>query len=158
MISWVHLKKALTQKWTTNLYNLRKKVAGTLPLADPLEILWQDFHTWQSLWNFSSLKVISFNFVYLKSRAFWSLLSSGNESEFFLGLPSWCALGIHNLTNEQPPYNMVTQEGNRDLFDWIGEDWLVQFKQCGGQRHEGHAFLLSYQPIYQFPVQLYSFA
>lgn len=63
MISWVHLQKALKQKWTTNLYNLREKMDGTLPLADPLEIFWQDFHTWQSLWNFSFLKVLFFNFV-----------------------------------------------------------------------------------------------
>lgn len=39
-----------------------------------------------------------------------------------------------------------------------GRTDLSSLSNVETQRHGGHAFLLSYQPIYQFPVQLSSFA
>lgn len=132
MISWEHLQKALKQKWTTNLYNLSKKMAGTLPLADPLKIFWQDFHTWQSLWNFSFLKVLSFNFVCISKAEF-------SKTYCLLGMNqnlSWaCLLGapLGSITSQMSSHHTIwtVKNGIGTCLIRIWEDWLVQFKQCG---------------------------
>lgn len=116
-------------------------MAGTLPLADPLEIFWQDFHTWESLWNFSFLKVLSFNFVCISKAEL-------SKTYCLLGMNrnlSWaCLLGVPlgSITSQMSSHLTIwtLKNGTGTCLIWIWEDWLVQFKQCGDPETWGPCF------------------
>lgn len=134
-------------------------MAGTLPLADPLEIFWQDFHTWQSLWNFSFLKVLFFNFVCISkaelSKTYCLLGMNQNLSwPSFLVCPwdPW----LHKWTATLQCGQSRMEQG--PVWFKSGRTDLPSLSNVETQRHGGHAFLLSYQTTYQFPVQLSYFA